>query len=172
MKTPNLDKAIAAFIKYTIIQAQKELSKTRTVRGRRFNRVASGNLKNSLYGKAKTKNGLTSIGFGSTASYAEKIEYGVNGTSKKYGSPFSFKGENINTSWVSSWMQSRGMSVEGNGATINGTKYVIGSSIARNGIIPVPYMELGTEAGLKRYDDIIFNAFTKDIEKQLDKQLK
>ena len=171
MKTPNLDKAIEGYISYTIKTAQQELSKTRSVGGRTFNRVSSGKLKNSLFGVSTKKNKKRVISFGSTASYAKQIEYGVNGTKKKWNSPYSFKGENIDTSWVANWANRKGIKVDGD-MTINGLKYVIGRSIARNGIIPVPYFRLAVEAAEKKFNNNIFNAYIKDVDAEIDKKLK
>lgn len=171
MKTPNLDKAVKGFIRYTVKQAQKELSKTRTINGRKVRRVSSGNLRRSLYGKVVRKAGNTSIGFGSSVSYGKMIEYGVNGTKRKYGSPYSYKGENVNTEWVTSWANRKGIKPDDK-TTINGLKYVIGRSLARNGIAPVPYFQLGVEAAKKKLDNNLFGAYIKDLDVEIDKALK
>ena len=170
LRSENVDRAVKGFISYTIASAQNELSKTRTIRGRTIRRVASGKLKASLYGKAFTKEGKTSIGFGSTTSYGKMIEYGVNGTRVKYGSPYSYTGENVNTDWVTNWAQSKGIQLD-EGTTLNGLRYVIGRSLARNGIAPVPYMQLGIEAARKKFDDNLFGAFVKDLDNEIDKKL-
>jgi len=171
MKTRNLDKAINAFISYTVEMARKELSKTRRIRGRTVKRVASGALRKSIYGKVFKSKGATTVAFGAKVKYGKMIEYGVNGTRVNYNSPYSYTGKNINTDWVESWARKKGIKPK-DGASINGLKYVIGRSLAKNGIAPVPYMELGLEAGKKKFEDKIFNAYAKDVDKELDKQLK
>ena len=170
MKTPNLDKAVKGYISYTVKRAQEELSTTRIINGRSVRRVASGRLKASLYGRAVTKAGKTSIGFGSTTSYGKQIEYGVNGTEVKYNSPYSYSGENVNTDWVVSWMQKKGKVID-EGTSINGLRYVIGRSLARNGIAPVPYFQLGIEAANKKFDDTLVNAYIKDVDNEITKKL-
>ncbi len=171
MKTRNLNKSIRGFIRYTVSAAQKELSKTRTIRGRRVRRVASGRLRASLYGTTLREKGKTTVSFGSKVSYAKFIEYGVNGTKVNWKSPYSYNGESVNTSWVENWAKSKGVKPK-SGNTINGLKYVIGKSLLENGIAPVPYMRLGFEAARKKFDDNLFNALVKDIEIELDKNLK
>jgi hypothetical protein len=169
MDTPNLNKAIEGLIRYTVSEAQKELSKSRTINGRQVKRVASGKLKRSLFGTAYQKAGLVNIVFDSKVNYGKYIEYGVNGTERKYGSPFSYSGENVNTNWVTSWAKKKGIKGEAN---INSLKYVIGRSLARNGIAPVPYFQLGLETAIKKLDDNIFKAYFKDIDLEINKQLK
>lgn len=171
MKTPNLNRAIKDFIVYTVKVARDELSKSRTIRGRKVRRVASGSLKASLYGKYTTKGNSASIGFGSRTKYGKMVEYGVNGTRVNYKSPFSYTGESINTDWVEKWVRQKGI-VLNEGTTINGFKYLVGRSIARKGIAPVPYFQIGVEASRKKFDDKIFNAYTKDVDKELDNKLK
>ena len=171
MKTPNLDQVVKDYISFVVNAAEDELDKTRTIRGRKVRRVASGRLKRSLYGQVLKTKGDTSIGFGSTTSYGKQIEYGVNGTRVNWKSPFSYRGENVNTNWVVGWVRSKRIQID-QGSTVNGLRYVIGRSLARNGIAPVPYFQLGVEAGNKKFNDKMFDAYFKDLDKELDKKFQ
>ena len=102
MKLSKFVKVCQQFGDYAVESAQLELGTTRTIRGRKVRRVFTGNLKNSLFSRTYVRSkgkGTTRVVFGakgSAGNYASFVEYGVNGTKTRVGSPFSFKGKFVN----------------------------------------------------------------------------
>jgi hypothetical protein len=176
LKYTRTNKELQKFSEFAIQRAQLELGTTRTIRGRKVRRVAGGALQKSLYSTKVEKNGRLRILFKSKVDYADFIHDGVNGTKVNVGSRYSFTKQNINTDWMDDWMKSKRFRLKGpNGKFITKTpsalasaKFMIGRSIARNGIAPVPFMQMGVEAALKKFDNRIVDAIEYDLGKDLD----
>ena len=180
MKYTRTNKELQKFSEFAIQRAQLELGTTRTIRGRKVRRVAGGALQKSLYSTKVEKNGRLRILFKSKVDYADFIHDGVNGTKVNVGSRYSFTKQNINTDWIETWLKqkrirltkSRGKKgrvfVKSTEANIKSAAFAIGRSIARNGIAPVPFMQMGVEAALKKFDNRIVDAIEYDLGQELD----
>lgn len=178
MKFENTIKEIEAFSKFTVESAQLELGTTRSIRGKKVRRVASGGLSESLFGFVKVKKNTLKVEFGSTKSYAGFVHEGVNGTLVNNGSKFSFKGKNIGWSQdeFNTWARYKKMRPKNkNGQFVKVTpsamasmKYAIGRSMAQKGIVGVPYFKKGIKRSLEKYDKKIVEAFKKDALNFLD----
>ena len=175
MKLSKFVKVCQQFGDYAVESAQLELGTTRTIRGRKVRRVFSGNLQNSLYSRTYVRSkgkGTTRIVFGakgSAGNYASFIEYGVNGTKTRVGSPFSFKGKFVNIGAIEKMVRNnkfrirrKGQFVAKTESNIRGTAFVIARSIAEKGIVGVPYMRKGIERAYKKYESKLANALIED----------
>lgn len=178
-----LSVAIEQFSRDAVSRAQRNLGAYRyTVdrRGRKKRRRAdsSGNLRKSLtFVMKKRPDGTYSINFqarGTAGEYANFVELGVNGTQKKWGSPFSFKGKNINQKAVRDWMKRKPIRTREfkNGKLGGFTKsteakqkqaaFLIGRSIARYGFAPMNYMRDAVQDALNEWRPKIAEAYAKD----------
>lgn len=175
MKLSKFVKVCQQFGDYAVESAQLELGTTRTIRGRKVRRVFSGNLKNSLFSRTYVRSkgkGTTRVVFGakgSAGNYASFVEYGVNGTKTRVGSPFSFKGKFVNIGAIEKMVRNnkfrirrKGQFVAKTESNIRGTSFVIARSIAEKGIVGVPYMRKGIERAYKKYESKLANALIED----------
>lgn len=175
MKLSKFVKVCQQFGDYAVESAQLELGTTRTIRGRKVRRVFSGNLKNSLFSRTYVRSkgkGTTRVVFGakgSAGNYASFVEYGVNGTKTRVGSPFSFKGKFVNIGAIEKMVRNnkfrirrKGQFVAKTESNIRGTAFVIARSIAEKGIVGVPYMRKGIERAYKKYESKLANALIED----------
>ena len=179
MKYKRTEKELGKFSELAIEKAQLELGTTRTIRGRKVRRVAKGTLGKSLFSTIKTRDGRITMQFRSKVDYADFVHEGVNGTRVKVGSKYSFKKKNINTQWVETWMRDKRIRltklVPGKGrvfvkdteANRKAAAFVIGRSIAQRGIVGVPFMKLGVEAALKKFDNRLLDAIELDLNEEL-----
>lgn len=182
MKLSKFVKVCNEFGEYAVDRAKAELREPRTIRGKKVRRVATGNLMNSLYSRTYVRSkgkGTTRVVFGakgSAGNYASFVEYGVNGTKTKVGSPFSFKGKFVNIGAVEKWVANRkfrmrnakGQFTQKTPQNIRGTAFVIARSIAEKGIVGVPYMRKGIERAYKKYESKLANALIEDTIKYID----
>jgi hypothetical protein len=173
MKLTHLDKVLNEFADYAVESAQLELGTTRKLGGKKVRRVASGELQRSLFHKTFTRKGKKTIGFGAKGTagdYAAFIHEGVNGTLKNNGAPFSFKKKNLARGVVAKWMKVKrirpkdknGKFLKMTPANMKSAAFMIGRSIAQNGIVGLPFMKLGVERSLRKYDKKILEALGKD----------
>lgn len=176
MKTEALNRVLVSFIAYSIKRAKLELGANRKIRGRKVRRVSSGDLHKSLYGKTFERKGGVTVGFGSRVRYADFIHEGVNGTSVKLGSKYSFKSRNLAEGVVAKWIKQKpvrlrdkdGKFIPMTDKNINSAAFLIGRSIAKNGIVPLPFMRLGVEAALKKFDTKFLKAIEVDLKNEID----
>jgi hypothetical protein len=161
---------------FAIKRAKLELGTYRKIRGRKVRRVSSGDLQKSLYGKTFERRGVISVGFGSRAVYADFIHEGVNGTSVKVGSKYSFKKKNLKEGVVERWIRQKpiklrdkdGKFIPMTDKNVRSAAYLIGRSIAKNGIVPLPFMRLGVEAAMKKYDTDFLKAISIDLDNEIE----
>ena len=181
MKLSKFVKVCNEFGAYAVESAQLELGTTRTIRGRKVRRVFTGNLQNSLYHRTYIRSkgkGTTRVVFGakgSAGNYASYVEYGVNGTKTKLGSPFSFKGKFVNIEAIEKMVRNNKFKIRRKGkfgakteSNIRGTAFVIARSIAEKGIVGDPYMRKGIERAYKKYESKLSNALIEDTIKYID----
>jgi hypothetical protein len=195
----NLSKAIEDFSQDVVERAQRNLGAYRTVtdrRGRKKKRRAdsSGTLRESLGYSIKVSSGGTKVQFiarGKASDYAAFVEEGVNGTKKKHGSPFSFKGKNINQKAILDWMKRKPIRLrEFKNGKLGGFKkryytptrgknkgkevdrlpqaaFLIGRSIAKYGFAPLNYMGDAVEDAIPDWKTRFEEALKMDIEEKL-----
>jgi hypothetical protein len=183
----HLDQAINQFSQDVVERAQRNLGSYRTVtdrRGRKKKRRAdsSGTLRKSLTYSAKSISKGTNIAFfakGNASDYADFVEQGVNGTEKKHGSPYSFKGKNLREGVVLDWMKNKPIRLRTmkNGVLGGFAKnteqarktaaFLIGRSIARYGFAPLNYMRDAVNDAIPDWRNRFEQAVIKDIEERL-----
>lgn len=124
------------------------------------------------------------VSFRLTASdYWQFIEYGVDGTKKKYGSKFAFKKKNINTKWVAQFLDSKGgikintakfKSLKGKEKKaavkeskekqLKAARFLIGRHLAQDGIKPRPFVDrVYTTERINELKGMIAEGMTKDF---------
>lgn len=178
---------IDEFAQDVVEKAQRNLGAYRMVqdrKGRKKKRRAdsSGNLRKSLTYRMGSSSSNTRLSFfakGSAADYAAFVEQGVNGTQKKWGSPFSFKGKNINQKAILDWMKRKPIRLREmkNGKLGGFTKvtekkkkqaaFLIGRSIAKYGFAPLNYMSDALNDAIPEWTERFGEAVAKDIEEKL-----
>ena len=183
----HLDQAIQDFNQDVVERAQRNLGTYRTVidgRGRRKRRRAdsSGNLRKSLTFNSRETNRGKIVSFfaqGTASDYANFVEYGVNGTRRKHGAPFSFKGKNINQEALMQWFKKKPIRMrtfkDGKlGGFAKNTEqarktaaFLIGRSIAAYGFAPLNYMRDAMTSALKDWKPIFEEALVKDAQERL-----
>jgi hypothetical protein len=195
----HLNEAINQFSQDVVERAQRNLGSYRTVtdrRGRKKKRRAdsSGTLRKSLTYSAKSINKGTNIAFfakGNASDYADFVEQGVNGTEKKHGSPYSFKGKMANSKAIFEWLKKKPVKVrEMKNGKLGGfaprfytvtrgknkgkkvdrleqLSFVMGRSIARYGFAPLNYMRDAVNDAIPDWRNRFEQAVIKDIEERL-----
>ena len=171
-------------------RAQYELTVERKVQGKRVRRKASGDLQRSLTYEVKGRK-LRFYAKGDAGKYATFIHYGVNGTKKKWGSPFSYRDKMPPIEPIMKWMKVKGVRlrkvVVRNGVKVNtfvprystitrgkrkGQKvdnavsaaFAIAKGVQRDGIIPVPFFDKAVGHVMEREREAIEKAIEKEIE--------
>lgn len=183
-------KSVDLFSRDAVGRAQRNLGAYRyTVdrKGRKKRRRAdsSGELRKSLtYVLKENSDGTINVRFrarGKAGDYANFVEQGVNGTQKRWGSPFSFKGKNINQKAVRNWMKRKPIRIRKfeNGklggftkateAKRNQAAFLIGRSIARYGFAPLNYMRDAVNGALNDWGQRMADAYAQDIAEQIGK---
>jgi len=183
----NLERVTLEYAQAVLDRGKSNLGSYRMVtngKGRRKKRrsIASGQLRKSLAFRASNTRGGTKLTYfakGEAANYASFQEEGVNGTQKKHGSPYSFRGKNINTKWIEKWMKSKRMQLremkngklggftKGTPAKYKAAAFMIGRSIAKYGITPVEYMKDAFEDITPRWRERFEQALIDDLEAKL-----
>ena len=171
-------KQLEKFTNFAVESAQLELGTTRKIRGKNVRRVASGGLKDSLFGYRTMLKGKFRIEFGSVKAYSIFVHEGVNGTVVNNGSKFSFKSKNIGWSQeeFDRWARFKkirpkdknGQFVKVTPSAMAGMRFAIGRSMAKKGIVGVPFFTKGIERSMKKFDKDIATALAKDSINFLD----
>ena len=76
--------------------------------------------------------------------YWDRLNQGVNGTTKNWGSPYSFNSLGVTDEFrnrIKTWTRDRGITPRENGMSQEDLAYVIAKSIRKNGVMPVPFMD-------------------------------
>lgn len=159
-------------------RARYELTVERKVRGKRVRRKATGDLQRSLTYDVKGKK-LRFYAKGDAGKYATFIHYGVNGTKKKWGSPFSYGDKMPPLTPIMNWLKVKNIRlrkvVTRNGVKVNtfvrntesnrkSAAFAISKGVQRDGIIPVPYFDKAVGYVMEREREAIEKAIEKEIE--------
>lgn len=161
-------------------RAQLEIGTTRSINGKKVRRVASGDLRKNLQYTINGKNILFSAKAPSK-KYAAFVHYGVNGTKKSQGSPFSFGSKQPPSEPILRWMKKkriRPRDANGSFKSFSNSEQAekanlnlairIAKSIKEKGITPLPYYDMAIKYAFQTQQDLIEKALVKDIELNLD----
>ena len=162
----------AALRKYANVlnNAAKRTLGTRTIGKNKSYGKASGKLQKSLTFTAKKGE----VMFGSPEPSAAFIYWGVNGTDKKRGSPYSYGSKQPPSDAVMKWMKVKPVRLrDENGAFIKQTEsglksaaYLIARAIKKKGIAGLRYYEKAFEYTYPKAEKELGEAYAKDLFKQ------
>lgn len=180
MDFKNTQRVLEEFGRLGVERSQFELKITRKIRGRSVNRVSTGNLRDSIYYQVLQDKRDFSVKFdvqGTARRYASFIHDGVNGTQLSVGSSYSFKSRFVNISAIEQWIRKRpvrlrdpktGGFIERNDKNIERAAYVIARSIAKKGIVGVPFLDAGSEWAFDKIQRDLEDAWEQDSLDFLD----
>ena len=161
------DQILNEYAATVVERAQSNLRIKRRVRGKTVNRVASGNLLNSLIYKIKVRYGKPTIDFtvkGTAGQYADVIEFGRKPNSKM--PPVSA---------IEKWIRMKplklrnrqGEFIKSTESAIKAAAYNIARSIGEKGIEGINYYGEAIDDTWDDYKDRLMDAYIKDIEQRL-----
>jgi hypothetical protein len=170
----NLETTIEAFKKYVVQQSKSNLSKQ--------GKKSTGALYNSIKAESKVSQNSFELDFLMT-DYAEFVDKGVKGKSseaKAPNSPFRFgtgtgKKGGL-TQGIDKWVKKKGLQFRnkenGQFLSYQSTAFLITRSIYNKGIKPSLFFTKPFEAGVKRLDEDLVQAFGLDVEQFMNFTLK
>ena len=161
------DQILNEYAATVVERAQSNLRIKRRVRGKTVNRVASGNLLNSLIYKIRVRYGKPTIDFsvkGTAGQYADVIEFGRKPNSKM--PPVSA---------IEKWIRMKplklrnrqGEFIKSTETAIKSAAYNIARSIGEKGIEGINYYGEAIDDTWDDYKDKLMDAYIKDIENRL-----
>lgn len=155
--------------KNTLIQILNNLIERYKTLLKEDNKVASGDLLNSIKGEVRVDNNLYTFVI-NLNDYWKFLENGVNGTAVDNGSTYSFKKKTVNTDAIEKWISVKKIVPHSINNKVPSTKqlaYYISRSIARNGIKGGHYLN----SSLQSTDFInnIIEEFSKQINIVINK---
>ena len=154
----NTEKALNAFLKYTVSQAKANLTRRK--------KNSSKALYDSLtYDYTVSKNSFqASI---SAVDYATFQDLGVSGVKKKYNTPYSYKSKMPPAKAFDKWIVRKGIAprnAQGQFQSRTGLAFAIARSVFINGIKPSRFLSDPFEKGFKNLPDEIIEAYGLDVE--------
>jgi hypothetical protein len=158
VKNENTEKALNAFLKYTVSQAKANLTRRK--------KNSSKALYDSLtYDYTVSKNSFqASI---SAVDYATFQDLGVSGVKKKYNTPYSYKSKMPPAKAFDKWIVRKGIAprnAQGQFQSRTGLAFAIARSVFINGIKPSRFLSDPFEKGFKKLPDEIIEAYGLDVE--------
>ena len=162
----NYDKALGKYAR-ELNNAAKRVLGRRTIGKNKTYGEASGALRKSL--KYQQKGGQ--VMFGSPLPYAQFIYWGVNGTEKRRGSPYSYGSKQPPTDAIKKWMRvkplrlrdKKGQFIKQTDAGLSSAAFLIARSIKKKGIASLKYYEKAYNETFKRAEKDLSEAFVKDL---------
>ena len=175
----NYDKALAKYAR-ELNNAAKRVLGRRTIGKNKTYGEASGALRKSLTFKQKKG----TVMFGSPLPYAQFIYWGVNGTEKKRGSPYSYGSKQPPSDAIKKWMRvkplrlrdskgsfisqqdkviTRGKNKGKKRNPMDGPAFLIARSIKKKGIASLKYYEKAYDETFKKAEKKLSEAFVKDL---------
>lgn len=154
----NTEKALKAFLKYTVTQAKANLTRKKK------------NSTKALYNSLEYDYTVSENSFSASISALEYGEYqdkGVSGKKKKYNTPYSYKNKRPPAKVFDGWIVRKGIAPrndKGQFQTRKGIAYAIANSVFMNGIKPSLFLTTPFEKGFKRLPDEIVEAYGLDVE--------
>lgn len=189
------------FGKGVVENAVSNIRIIRKIGGKNRRRNASGTLAKNLKFDRKLTGRSTFLYFyagGEASKYGEFIEEGVNGTEKRWGSPFSFRGGKIPISPILKWIKVKGIKPRNvddenrmkrsqftsaareskkTGKEVTMEKLYLrmaarmAKSISKKGIEPIHYFRDAIETELDKRDDAFLAALEKAISIRVETSL-
>lgn len=107
--------------------------------------------------------------------YGEFMEFGVNGTKKNNGSPFSFTNRKPPFDSVFDWVKSRNImfrDARGRFITQRSTAFIIQNSIFEKGLEARPFIEPNLDKNLDGLANLTSEEITKAVLEEISKKLK
>lgn len=158
VKNKNTEKALNAFLKYTVSQAKANLTRKK--------KNSTKALYDSLtYDYKVSKNSFqASI---SAVDYATFQDLGVSGVKKKYNTPYSYKSKMPPAKAFDKWIVRKGIAPrneQGQFQSRTGLAFAIARSVFINGIKPSRFLSDPFEKGFKKLPDEIIEAYGLDVE--------
>jgi len=160
-KTEHTEKALQAFLKYTVTQAKANLTRKKK------------NSTKALYDSLEYDYTVSANSFSASISsldYGEYQDKGVSGKNKKYNTPFSYKDKQPPASAFDKWIVRKGIAPrnsQGQFQSRKGLSFAIARSVFINGIKPSLFLSKPFEDGFKRLPDDIIEAYGLDVEEFL-----
>lgn len=155
-----------------LTNAAKRTLGTRTIGKNKTYGKASGDLQKSLTFQMDGD----SVIFGSPDPSSQFIYWGVNGTQKRRGSPFSYGSKQPPISAIRKWMKDKPIRLrDAKGGFITQTEegkdsaaFLIGRAIKKNGISPLKYWDIAFKETKARAEKELGEAFIKDLFDSFD----
>lgn len=162
-----LDEYAAAVVE----RAKSNLRISRRVRGKKVNRVASGNLLNSLTYKTRVRYNKPTVDFtvkGDAGKYADVIEFGR----KPYpGDPTKRPPYKDIMNWIRikplKLRNKQGAFIKSTESAIKSAAYAIAKSIGENGIQGINYYAEAIDDTWPEYADRLMEAYISSVENRL-----
>ena len=158
--------------KNTLIQILNNLIERYKTLLEEDNKVASGDLLNSIQGEVRVDNNLYTFVI-NLNDYWKFLENGVNGTAVDNGSTYSFKSKTVNTDAIEKWISVKKIVPHSINNKVPSTKqlaYYISRSIARNGIKGGHYLNNSLQS--TDFINNIIEEFSKQINIVINKITK
>ena len=162
----NYKKALSKYAKSLNQSAQRVLGRRRIGKNKTYGE-ATGKLRKSLTFKVTGD----SVMFGSPQPSSKFIYWGVNGTSKKRGSPFSYGSKQPPLDPIIRWMRVKplrlrdenGQFIKQTPSRLKSAAYLISRAIKKNGIAGLRYYEKAFQETFPRAEKELGEAFAKDL---------
>ncbi len=157
-KQEQTEKALEAFLKYTVSQAKANLTRRKK------------NSTRALYDSLDYEYNVSKNSFSASITaldYGEFQDLGVSGKKKKYNTPYSYKDKMPPAKAFDKWIVRKGIAPrneQGQFQTRKGIAFAIARSVFINGIKPSRFLSDPFEKGFKRLPDEIIEAFGLDVE--------
>lgn len=176
-----VQKAYIAFADEVLNASKRELGTRRIGKNRNYG-VATRTLQRSLKYKIRYgKTGIKSIELfasGKAGKYASFIHYGVNGTQKKRGAPYTMK-KQPPSSAILKWIKAKpvrmrdedGRFIKQTPQRLKSAAYLIARSIKRKGIEGLFYFEKGYNHAIKKKKAVLEEAVAADVASILSARL-
>jgi len=151
-----VEQTIAEWVRERIDIAQSVLDEPKGSNPSR-NSNATGSLRASIRPKDLITNGEEVLVEVIAEDYWDRLNKGVNGTAKSWGSPYSFDSMGLNDEFrnrIKTWTRDRGIVPREPEMSQDDLAYVIAKSVRKKGVMPVPFMDEGfSEEAIKDLAD-------------------
>lgn len=179
MKYTGFEEVLRSFAEDVNNAAKRELGSRRIGRNRSYGVTSRRSLQKSL----SYKIGEGRVAFGSPLPYAGFLHWGVNGTRKSQGAPYSYRFETPSRKHVDSivqWMKNKPVRLQAvgggfikkkgprGGDRVRSAAYLIARSVKRKGIVGLRYYNVALESVLPQYQAELGEALALDLMKSLD----
>jgi hypothetical protein len=162
----NYKKALAKYAEVLNNAAKRTLGTRRIGKNKSYGN-ASGKLRKSLTYQFSGN----SVMFGSPQPSSKFIYWGVNGTSKKRGSPFSYGSKQPPSKAILEWMRVKpirlrnesGQFIQQTPSLLNSAAFLIARAIKKKGIAGLRYYEKAFEYTFPRAEKELGESFAKDL---------